>query len=247
MSKNSSKKTSIENCLNCPIANLCPIWTNAQIGSSPTLSYAEEESSYVKGQEIFQTGAEIRYLHIIISGSVKQYSINKQGDEQITSFHGIGEIIGLGGLASGTHVSYAQALEPTILCNINIERSSKVVITRELKLSQILQKILSAELFAREEHIMVIAKFTAEQRVVNLLLKLSDRLIAIHSASNELRLPMTRYEIANYLALTVETVSRIFTSLQQKNIIKVNGRYVLILEREALKGLLTTGNIKHSS
>lgn len=232
-----------DNCPNCPIASNCPLVMSQVF----TPISSEAILNLDKGQEVFQAGAEFRHLYIIQTGSLKLYSISKQGDEQITSFHAAGEIIGFDGLASGTHMAFAQTLEPTTICCLNPAKLIKAPQPKESKLNTTIIALLSRELYAREEHIMVIAKLTAEQRVVDFILKQSERLQALHRNGNEIKLPMTRYEIGNYLALTVETVSRVFMLLKAKGYIQVAGRYVQIINHEALtKILATTSGTKRS-
>ena len=85
---------------------------------------------------------------------------------------------------------------------------------------------------------MMISKQTAEQRLATFILHLTDNLRRRNLSCDEIRLPMTRYEIGNYIALTVETISRLLSKFQQNQIISVKGRYITIIDYDRLKALI---------
>ena len=88
-----------------------------------------------------------------------------------------------------------------------------------------LLKLISAEISVKKNLMMMISKQTAEQRLATFIMHLSDNLKRRNLSGNEIKLPMTRYEIGNYISLTVETISRLLSRFQQKQIISVKGKY----------------------
>jgi CRP/FNR family transcriptional regulator len=95
---------------------------------------------------------------------------------------------------------------------------------------------MSNEIRADRELHMLLSKKSADDRVASLLLSLAARQQRRGLSAKRFRLPMSRYDIANYLGLAVETVSRIFTRFQQQKTLWVDGREVEILDRETLCG-----------
>ncbi len=71
-----------------------------------------------KGQELFKAGDNLRALYAIRSGTVKTYTITEQGDEQITAFHLAGDLVGFDAINDNEHLSFAQALETSMICEI---------------------------------------------------------------------------------------------------------------------------------
>ena len=97
-------------------------------------------------------------------------------------------------------------------------------------------RLMSNEIRADRELHMLLGKKSADDRVASLLLSLSARHQRRGLSDHRFRLPMSRYDIANYLGMAVETVSRIFTRFQQQQWLRVTGRDIEILDRARLCG-----------
>ena len=186
-----------------------------------------------RGQDLFTTGAEFTSLYVVRSGAIKAYNIDENGDEQVIGFFLPGEILGLDAIDAKKHVSSARALETTAICEIlfpQIEAlSSKIH-----NLQTHMYRILSREIREDQELQMLLGKKTAEDRIGTFLLNLSLRYEQRKLSSTRFRLPMARTDIGNYLGLAVETVSRVFTRLQNSKVLKVEGKEVEIVDRKYL-------------
>ena len=148
-----------------------------------------------------------------------------------------GELIGFDAIADNRHLSFAQTLETTSICEIPFEPLMNLA-GRYPELNIRLLKLISAEISVKKNLTMMISKQTAEQRLATFILHLTDNLRRRNLSCDEIRLPMTRYEIGNYIALTVETISRLLSKFQQNQIISVKGRYITIIDYDRLKALI---------
>ncbi len=190
-----------------------------------------------KGETLYKAQDPLVKIFAIRSGSVKIYSLNSSGDEQITSFHIAGDILGFDAIAENVHQSFSEALESTSLCEIDYQGLVKQF-ARHPNLAVRFLKLISQEISSKKNLTMMISRMTASQRLAAFLLHFAYNLHVRKLSSTELKLTMTRYEIGNYIALSVETISRLLAKLKEMNIIAVHGRYITILDKEGLEKCL---------
>lgn len=188
-----------------------------------------------KGDYLFRAEDPMQHVFALRSGALKTYLLDKDGKEQITGFILPGEMLGLDAIGSQRFRGYAMALETSLACAIALpqleELSGRIPGLRH----QLLQ-ILSHGIHSEHQHIGQ-SRERAEQRLATFLLGLSARYRQRGLSPNNFILPMTRSEIGNYLDLTVETVSRLFTRYVQSGLIECQGREVRLLDRAALCNL----------
>jgi len=168
-------------------------------------------------------------LYAIQNGALKTYHIEADGKELIRGFYFSGEILGYEAIYAGQYCFSAIALTDTIVCEISYD--SFIALTQS---KPALQKhamyLISKELNTGS----YLASVTAEQRFAAFLLDLTVRLHPLKPQIN-FDIPMTRQDIGNYLGLTPETISRMMTRLQKKNIITIHHKKIQITQLEALK------------
>lgn len=186
-----------------------------------------------RGQELFTTGQEFTSLYAVRSGAIKAYNIDENGDEQVIGFFLPGEILGLDAIDTQKHVSSAKALETTAICEITFSQVQELSL-KIRNLQTHMYRILSREIREDQELQMLLGKKTAEERIGSFLMNLSLRYEQRSLSSTRFRLPMARTDIGNYLGLAVETVSRVFTRLQNSKVLRVEGKEVEILDRNYL-------------
>jgi len=188
-----------------------------------------------RGEHLYRASDPFESVYAVRSGAVKSYVVSEEGEEQVTGFYLPGEIIGMDGISTAHHMSSAKTLETSSVCEIPFGRleelSSKIP-----SLQHHFFSLMSREIQADRELHMLLSKKSADDRIASLLLSISARQQRRGLSAVRLRLPMSRYDIANYLGLAVETVSRIFTRFQQQGFLAVDGREVEILDREAMCG-----------
>lgn len=188
-----------------------------------------------RGEHLFRVADSFESVYAVRSGAIKTYALSEDGEEQVTGFYLPGEIVGMDGISTAQHMSSSKALETSSVCEIpfaKLEQLSSLIPT----LQHHFFKLMSREIQADHELHMLLSKKSADDRVASLLLSIAARNHRRGLSENHFRLPMSRYDIANYLGLAVETVSRIFTRFQQQGFLKVEGRELEILSRSALCG-----------
>jgi len=187
-----------------------------------------------RGEHIFDQSTSFKSCFAVRSGSVKTSIITEGGDEQVTGFFMPGELIGLDSMATDSYACTAKALERTSVCEFPVEKLEQL--TRKLpELQHHMYHLMSQEIQNSHQLAMLLSKNTAEERIAALLLSLSSRFQRRRMSPTNFSLPMARNDIANFLGLAVETVSRVFTRFQNQGIIKARGREVELLDVEALQ------------
>lgn len=192
-----------------------------------------------KGDALFRQGEEARAIYGIRSGSVKTQVEDARGQVQVTGFLLPGEIVGMDGYLNSTQVTHALALEDSEVCVARIEDMERI--TRLVpELRQQLRRLTNEEFKRTHQLVRSLGMLTAEQRVAAFLLNMSQRLAALGYSSTEFVLRMSREEIGNYLGLTLETVSRLFSRFARENLIRVQQRRVQLLDLPGLRELSGT-------
>lgn len=154
----------------------------------------------------------------------------------MTGFYLPGEIFGWDGIDNSLHSNTAMTLETTALCEIPFVRFEEISRTMPI-LQKHFMRLMAKELTSDQELIGLLAKSSAEERVASLLLSLSSRLKRQHLSATRFRLPMSRADIGNYLGLTVETVSRVFSRFQSFELILCDKKEIEIINLNGLSKL----------
>lgn len=186
-----------------------------------------------KNEFLYQHGDHAGAIYGLRSGALKTQIQEPTGKTQITGFVLPGEILGMDGIGTQTHVSQAIALEDSEVCVIKTNDIDKVA-AQIPQLQQQFRRLMSLEINRSHKVLMTIGSLKSEQRLATFLLNISYRLSALGYSSSIFILRMSREEIANFLGLTLETISRLFTKLSRSNIIKIDKREVTILNKDAL-------------
>jgi CRP/FNR family nitrogen fixation transcriptional regulator len=177
--------------------------------------------------EIYGENEPAEYLYKVISGSVRTYKVLADGRRQIGAFYLPGDIFGLE--MGDDHSFSAEAIADS---NIMIIKRSTVVAlaARDNNVARQLWTLTGQELKRVQDHILLLIK-TAQERVASFLLEMAARM----SCDKALELPMSRQDIADYLGLTIETVSRTLTHLENTAAIELpSSRQVVLRNRAAL-------------
>jgi len=223
-------------CQDCSISQLCIPYSLNEEELESLDNIIDRKKPIQKGQEIFKAGQEMKSLYAIRSGTLKSYTITEQGDEQITSFHLAGDLVGFDGISTGTHPSFSQALETSMICEIPYDTLDNLSVTMP-KLRQQILRLMSSEIVGDQNMILLLSKKNAEERLASFIHNLSTRFSERGFSPREFRLSMTRGDIGNYLGLTVETISRLLGRFQKSEMIAVKGKYISILDEEKLAEL----------
>ena len=185
-----------------------------------------------RNAEIYGENEPAEYLYKVISGTVRTYKVLNDGRRQIGAFYLPGDMFGLE--IGDEHSFSAEAIVDSKV--LVIKRSSVVALAgRDTDVAHQLWAMTAAELQRAQDHIMLLIK-TAQERVAGFLLEMAKRSAA--AIANEVDLPMSRQDIADYLGLTIETVSRTLTQLENSAAISVpTSRRIVLRNRAALTRL----------
>ena len=224
-------------CSTCMMASVC-----LPVGMSPSEvtqldDLVKERLRVEKGQALFQHGAPLDALFGLRTGSIKTQMIEASGQHQITGFFLPGEIVGLDGMMEGIHSSTAIAMEDSEVCVVkldDIDEISRYVPT----LQHQVRRLMSKEISRSHQVLLALGSMRSEQRLAAFLINLSQRLTALGYSSTEFIMRMSREETGNYLGLTLETVSRLFSRFARDGVIRVNQREIKILDMDALRELV---------
>ncbi|MFC5437089.1 cyclic nucleotide-binding domain-containing protein [Rhodanobacter umsongensis] len=189
-----------------------------------------------RGAMLYREGDKFDALYVVRSGSLKTFVQNEAGDVQILAFHLPGEIIGFDALASDRHVSQAEALERSSVCELPYAKLQQVA-SEVPALHRQLMRVISREVVEEHRHLVMMGRQQAQEQLATFLRSLADRYQRLQRDSTALNLPMSRYDIANYLGLVVETVSRLFSRMEEMGVLEVNRKSVRVLRPDLLAGL----------
>lgn len=214
-------------CHTCPINNLCIAATLADKEISLLDDIVEHPKALKKSEALFYAGEKLEYLYAIRKGSVKTFSITRDGEEQITGFHQAGELIGIDALASKKHKSFAKAMEETEFCAIPYKALDALAI-KVPKIHQHMMNVMSNEISKQYDLMLTLNQRSADQRLASFLLNMYTQSESYSQRPN-INLNMTRAEIGNFLGLALETVSRLMSRFKNAKLIELNKREVKIL------------------
>jgi CRP/FNR family transcriptional regulator len=184
-------------------------------------------------EHIFFEGDPITQIYQVESGTVCLYKTLQDGRRQIVDFAYPNDFIGLG--TGSENVFSAQAITLTRLRCVPASVLNDMAVHNP-RVAMQLYRLLSEELLATRDLLLTVGQRTATERLAALLLAVARRNERNGANWSRIALAMTRADIADFLSLTVETVSRTFTKLRQSGIIElVNSSLVVIKDRAALE------------
>ena len=193
-----------------------------------------------QNQHLYREGDDFQSVYAVRSGTLKAYKTTDDGREQVTGFYFPGEILGMDGISNNTHASSAKALETAATCEIPFTSLEKLS-SHMPSLQRHFFQLMSREITEDQLLITLLSKNSADERVAALMLSISTRYARRKLSATQFRLPMSRVDIGNYLGLTVETVSRVFSRMQKLDIMRVDNKEIEILDPQALRKMANLG------
>ncbi len=218
-------------CAACGVRSLtvCAPLENAALAAVDAIA---TRHTYESGRNIFDEGEASDHLFNVTQGTIRIYKLLADGRRQVTGFLFAGDFLGL-----ASEAAYAYSAETVT--------ETKVCRFRRGQLDDLLQKypqmerrllvIAGHELAEAQEQMLLLGRKTAKERIASFLLVLSRRAKQAGRSEDPVSVPMSRTDIADYLGLTTETVSRTFTKLKTEGLITLlPGNRVALSDREAL-------------
>jgi len=181
----------------------------------------------------------------VVTGVLRVYKILSDGRRVITGFMYAGDLIGVS--LKERYLYTAEAVT-----RIQVRRYARSRFQEEINRSPELRPQLFArlcdEMAAAQDQMVLLARKSAEERVCSFLLHIARRLEDDHSPLTVVEVPMTRLDMADYLGLTIETVSRIMTRLTSRGVIAPSGRHAVVLrKKEKLTALAGEADAPHNT
>ncbi len=185
-----------------------------------------------KGEELFAEGEAADFFYKLVSGTVRVCKLLSDGRRQIEAFQLPGDIFGLE--SGAEHRFTAEAVEDTVVLAFRRSRFASLVHDNPAFGDQLMNSmILSLE--RAQEHMVLLGRKTAQEKIATFLLDMSRRL----AKADRVELPMQRTDIADHLGLTIETVSRTLSQMVRNGLIKLaaTGRTIVISNKSGLQAL----------
>src|SRR6201990_2480728 len=204
-----------------------------EFDSLPDTQVAFSEFKYSRGAEVFGEAEPADYIYQVVSGAVRSYKLLSDGRRQIGAFHLVGDIFGLEN--GGMHRFTAEAIVDTTVSLVK-RVSLAHIAEKDATVARDLLTMTASNLKHAEDHMLLLGRKTSLERVAAFLLEMDRRL----AAAGVLALPMSRRDIADYLGLTLETVSRALSQLHGKRILGFLGqtqRQIVLFDRLRLAEL----------
>jgi CRP/FNR family transcriptional regulator len=183
------------------------------------------------GEHLFRAGDEFRSVASVRTGCFKSYVIDHEGQEQVLGFHLPGEVIGLDAIHSRKHTANVIALDTGAVCGLTFESVSNLA--RHMPdLQSEMFRIMSRRISELET---IAGDLSADERIAMFLISLSERFSRRGYSDSEFILAMSRRDIASYLRLATETVSRVLARFQKSGLLRVDRKQVLIRDLPELR------------
>ena len=208
-------------------------WDPGAVRLAPRLARMAPVSpatAFAEGDTIYAQESAAQFVYEVIEGMVRTARLGTDGRRIVHGFFVPGDIFGIE--PYGPHACSAEAVCPSRIASCERFRIEQ----RALADQPVAMAFWSCLLKSAEQagaHMSLLARATAIEKIAHFLLEMAERM----SANSRLALPMSRYDIADYLGLSSETVSRAFTALRERQLIATEGRYVTILKLEGLRRL----------
>lgn len=224
-------------CSDCRLSDLC-LPFGLQKDEVKQLADIVKTKRPIRAEEyLYMQGDEGKSLYAVKSGSFRSFVADSSGNEQTVGFYLPGELMGLDALQNGYFACSTVALETSMVCELPLARLNELCV--EIPGLQIqMLRVFGKEIASDRDKIILLGHRSAKERIATFLLMLSSRYSSLGFSSTEFNLTMRRQDIANFLGLTIETVSRQFAELNKDGIITVKARSVHINNMPMLKEIV---------
>jgi len=242
--KHRQESAGVSACLTCSRKPLCPVnfapVSGRESGSMPVQKIIQS------GKAVYDAGDQFDGIYIVRSGFLKSYAIDADGVMQVTGFHLPGEFFGMDGLENSHYSDHVEALDTSSVCRLplalftnpgsEVSSAKAGLAVRHDSGNMMLElvKLMSRTISSDRNMFFTLGKMSARRRFGTFLQDLSERMEKSGYSGTEFILCMSRSDIANYLCLALETISRLFSLLHAEGIITVERRNLKILDMAAL-------------
>ncbi len=191
------------------------------------LAHLGRHVHFAAGETVFAQEEMTTSFYNLVEGIMRLYKLLPDGRRQIIGFALPGDFLGLS--ASVRHNFSADAIGPVALCQFSKSAFARFSEDRPDLLRRI-NELAVRELSQAQDHMVLLGRRSAEEKVATFLIGWRDRLVQATGPSQTVSLPMSRQDIADYLGLTIETVSRTFTKFERDGVIEIMPGSICLLD-----------------
>lgn len=216
-------------CRTCSLVELCLPMGLTSDDIQQLESIVKVKGPLEKGAHLFREGDSFQAIFAVRTGALKTYSLDADGREHVLGFHLPGELLGFDAIYPRYNRCSAMALADTSVCVLPFNQLADLaqkVSGLQATILRLMSKNLSISANLATDH-------TAEERLAGFLLSIAQRT----GEGSELRLVMPRRDIASYLRLATETVSRLLARFQQEELLEVHRKRVRLIDLDGLRDL----------
>lgn len=190
---------------------------------------------FEKGKHIFRRNDSLHNLLAVYSGVTKDYWIDIDGNEHIDNFYFTGDIIGLESIPRRKHVFSGIAVTDVQLCVVPIQALYEIMVGSR----SLLDRMMNIASYKMQNDAQIFFTTNVKQRVANFILNILFRLQEreLFKPNEAIYLPMSQFDIANFLGIAYETLSRVLHEFHHKKILHIEGRSIYVLDLKRLKYL----------
>lgn len=236
---NLAERSAATPCEDCGARHLglCDALSDADLA---VLSRAAQRMSLPAGKLFMEEGDPAEYFYNVNAGTVRLFKALPDGRRQITGFAGPGHFIGLA--ATEQNILGAETMEPVKICRFS-RSAMRAMFTEYPALERKLLDVAMHELVLNQQQMLLLGRKTALERIASFLLSWAQRQEAcgagkLPQVNTRLTLPLSRTDLADYLGLTIETVSRSLSHLKKEGLIEIpNIHEIVLLRPQALENI----------
>lgn len=223
----------ILSCSSCGIDGHC-LAEQLMITHGHSYEVVKNKKVFARGKHIYRGGDDTQAIYIVSSGTVKSYILMEDGEEQVLNFYMPGDVIGLDSMGSNCHVSSTIALEETTVCRLPLSG------LQNRALGQDFLNMISDNMLRDHNMMLMLARKNADGRMASFLVDMFKRVERHGYSVDVIKLAMTRQDIANYLGLAIETVSRTLRRFQDSGMLEVTRRKIRVFDFNCLRQVAGT-------
>lgn len=225
-------------CSTCNIRGGC-LAEQLTITHNHSYQVIKNRNNLTKGKHIFRGGDTAKAIYVVSCGSVKSYVVMENGEEKVLGFYLPGDVFGLDAMGCNCHVSSTVALEDTKICKLPLSGLQNRVLGKGFL------NMVSDNLLREHNLMLMLARKDAEGRMASFLIDITKRMERYDHQSEDysvdvITLTMTRQDIADYLGLAIETVSRVFRRFRDNGVLDVTRRKIKIYDYNCLREIAGT-------
>ena len=223
-----------QSCGDCDWSDCCV--NRASHAGNVTDVDGSRTAAYRRGATLYRQGDSLDSLFFLRSGSAKSVVSTRDGFEQIVTFHFPGDLLGFDGVTSGRHQTTLSLLETSGVCRIPLAKLRSESVNNASLWDDIIRTV-AAEIAEKQNYAVLLGQKSVHARFATFLCYLSSKFASRGCSDAEFNLSMSRQDIANYLSMAVETLSRLVSDFQRKGVIEVDRRFVRITDVPMLRDI----------